>query len=344
VNLIGHQKAAYEILTELFTPQTIMQSDTHRKICTWYIRFDVVAGILAGYEMVLGREWFVACTDFYTLQAQDRPNDLGAIFEERIAKSRLLATDIALLFNRKAKNVLSDEAFATGVQSLGEQLVQVEHDISAAFEGSREYVKEFPGAPAEDLDPVTDWKDPNFLLAGDLFTWNFIKVDFLAIVLMYKSWMAGIDKSQPPHEIVDVAFRICKVFEAMQYASGNDDAVVLGAQASLGLAATCLPKDEKHTMWCRRKFARIESSGLVVTQRSCFGRLLTSFTVTSTRTLCESACRTCGTSMYRDGGCRSTKAILQSYSPYANSLFTVRGILRILFRRTYERCEASSVL
>ncbi|KAI6863453.1 hypothetical protein KC316_g20259, partial [Hortaea werneckii] len=87
VNLLGHQRAAHQILTDLYTPMTIMQDETRRKIIGWYIRFDLFAGMMSGGETNLGREWFAVHSDFYTRQTMDRPDDLGAKFEEYFATS-----------------------------------------------------------------------------------------------------------------------------------------------------------------------------------------------------------------------------------------------------------------
>lgn len=261
VNLLGHQKAAYEIVTELFTPHTIMQSETHRKIISWYIRFDIFAGLMAGHATVLGREWFVASKDFYARQARDRPHDLGALYEEKFAISRLNATDIALLFGRKAKGTLRDDEFARELRIMSNRLAQTDHELTTAFADRRQYVTEFPNAPDTDPDDVVEATDPAFVLAGELFGWNFILIDFWSIYLMFKSQVAQVDRTQDPREIVALAFKICKMFQALQYASSTETGVVLGTQASLGIAAICLPRDQRHIMWCRRKYAMIEAQG-----------------------------------------------------------------------------------
>ena len=109
--MLSHQRAAHQIITDLFTPQTIMQSETHRKIISWYIRFDLFAGMMSGGKTVLGREWFSACTEFYKRQVRDKPNDFGAIFEDMFATSRLIATDIALLLAARNTGEKSEEEF-----------------------------------------------------------------------------------------------------------------------------------------------------------------------------------------------------------------------------------------
>lgn len=240
-----------------------MRSETHRKIIAWYIRFDLFAGFMSGYETVLDREWHVACADFYTRQAKDKPKDLGSLFEEKFAKSRLIAVDIALLFARKQKGITSDEDFGMNVMKIMKQLDDMQIDLEDAFKDTRKYVTHFPNAPTPDSDTVVDSTNPAFLWADELFTWNFILIDFWAIHLLFKSQVAQFNPIVSGEEVVRTAFKVCKMFEALQYCNRDSKAMILGAQASLGMAATCLPKDPKTTMWCRRKYALIEKCGFV---------------------------------------------------------------------------------
>lgn len=238
-----------------------MRSETHRKIISWYIRFEIFAGFMSGSATVLGREWHVACADFYSRQARDKPKDLGSLFEEKFAKSRLVATDIAILFAQKQSGVMGDMEFGTEVMQFMMKMDSMQDELENAFKDTRKYVKDFPNAPASDADSVVDGTDPNFLWADELFTWNFILIDFWAIYLLLKSQIAQFNPVVSGEEVVRTAFKVCKMFEALQYCDQNSAAMVLGAQASLGMAATCLPKDDTTIMWCRRKYAAIESYG-----------------------------------------------------------------------------------
>lgn len=181
VNLLGHQKAALQILTDLFTPQTIMQDETRRKIITWYIRFDLFASLMSGGDTSLDREWFAAAADFYRRQAADKPDDLGARFEGYFASSRLLATDVSLLFAARTSNTIGDSQFAAGVQRLTTELADFGQTIETAFTDSEHFVKSFPRAPPSDNDEIFDYRDPNFLYAGELSTMNFVLLDHWAI-------------------------------------------------------------------------------------------------------------------------------------------------------------------
>lgn len=271
MNLLSHQRAAYQIITDLFTPQTITQSETHRKIISWYIRFDLFAAAMSGANPALGREWFASCADFYKRQARDRPNEVGAKFEEWFAASRLLATDTAILFASKTAGKITDEKFMKDIGSLTNQMVTFGNTIDNAFTDSSCFIKSFPNAPPPNENDITDYRDPRFCYAGDLFTMNFVRLDFWAIVLMFKYQISMAQPSTAnPAELMELALKKCKILEAVQYSGQGPPGAVLGCQASLGIAALFLPKDDKHTNWCRRKFALMEQNGYVGLFPSCW--------------------------------------------------------------------------
>ncbi|KAK0250104.1 hypothetical protein LTR01_004661 [Friedmanniomyces endolithicus] len=263
-NLLGHQRAAHQILTDLFTPQTIMQDETRRRIISWYIRFDLFAASMAGTETNLGREWFAACAEFYTLQARERPHDLGATFEKFFSTSRLLATDSTLLFAAKKKNTLSDEQFAAEVDNISSQITRFKHLIETVFDEPANFVTVSPDTPAPSAeDDITDFRDPHFLYGGDYFTMNYVLIDFWAIDMMFRNRLATPPSPQVAAQLVEIALKECKMFEAVEHCEQKPPGAILGCQASLGIASLFLPRDRKHTDWCRRKFALIEQKGFV---------------------------------------------------------------------------------
>ncbi|KAK5119621.1 hypothetical protein LTR85_007450 [Meristemomyces frigidus] len=263
VNLLGHQRAAFQILKDLFNPQTIMQDETRRKIISWYIRFDLFAGMMSGGQTCLEREWFASCADFYHRQARDRPSDLGAKFEDYFATSRLLATDVALLFSGQTKDTITDEQFAGDTANVMTQFANFGRTIQTAFTDPSCFAKTFPNTQDPPQDEITDFRDPNFLYAGELFTMNFVLIDFWAIELMFKYQLTMAQRQQPPPELTEIALKKCKMFEAIEHSDQGPPGAVLGCQASLGIASLFLPKDKMHTDWCRRKFALIEQNGYI---------------------------------------------------------------------------------
>lgn len=261
MNLLGHQKAAHQILIDLFTPQTIMQDETRRKIIAWYTRFDLFVGMMAGGVPALERTWFSASADFYQRSSQDNPNDLGARFEEYFATSRLLAADVMTLFDSNAKNAISDEQFAAGVEKLSVDFAEFSRTIATAFIDPSCFVKSFPDTSAEGDEDLFDFRDPNFLYAGELSTMNFVLLDQWAIELMFKYQVTLLTGQAPSVDLTEIAMKKCKMFDAIQYGGEGGPTAVLGAQASLGIQSLFLPKEMRYTMWCRRKFARIEQLG-----------------------------------------------------------------------------------
>ena len=259
VNLLSHQRAAYQIITDLFTPQTITQSETHRKIISWYIRFDLFAGMMSGGKTVLAREWFDACAEFYKKQARDKPNDFGARFEDMFATSRLVATDIALLLASKSTGEKSEEQFAREVQDLTARMDEFEQRLNTTFTDPSCFVKTFPNAPPPSDNDITDFRDPNFCLSGELFSMNYILIDFWAMQLMFRLQLSTTLST--PLELEAIALKKCKMFEAVQYSGQGPQGAVLGLQASLGIACLLLPKEQKYTDWARRKFALMEQHG-----------------------------------------------------------------------------------
>ncbi|KAF2721947.1 hypothetical protein K431DRAFT_62442 [Polychaeton citri CBS 116435] len=263
VNLIGHQKAAHSIITDLFTPETVMQDDTRRKIIGWYIRFDLFAGIMGGGETVLGRDWFAAVAGFYERQARAKPQDLGARFEDWSARSRLLATDATLLFAQNNMENISKENFSQGLQQLSAAFESFGSEIESTFIDPAYFVESLPKAPPPSEDDITDFRDPHTLLAGEYFTINIILMDHWAMLLMFKYQTAMALGQMPGPDFVELALKKCKMFEAVQYYDRGGSGVILSLQASIGIAALFLPKDARHTDWCRRKFALIEQKGYI---------------------------------------------------------------------------------
>lgn len=277
--LIGHQKAAQQILTDLFTPQTILQDETRRRIISWYIRFDLFAATIAGGQTLLGRDWYAAQTDFYTRQAQARPDDLGARFEDFFASTRLLATDVTSLIAGRMAGTIGDDHFVNEVNRLDGQITSFGGLLESAFTEPSYFIKSLPSAPPPSDSDISDFRDPNFLYGGDLFTMNYVLLDFWAIKLNFKHQLMLVQGLKPGPELTAIALKKSKMFEALQYSDQLPPGGILGCQASHGLASLFLPRDRKHTMWARRNFALIEQNGYV-SAKALRVSLLTQRTVT----------------------------------------------------------------
>ncbi|CAF9932952.1 hypothetical protein IMSHALPRED_009020 [Imshaugia aleurites] len=260
VSLLGHQKAAHGMLLELYSSHSIMETEVRRKILAWYSRFDVMGGLMSGYQTVLGREWFVATEDYYRQQSLSYPNSIDYKIEAVIAKHRLLAVDMALLFAQLPRGAITIENFERESDKFAEQIRTWKENLDPIFQDPSYLVDSFEGkerAPEDIVDPYL----PGGLYKGAMFTFNFMLIDWHAIKLIHGYKTASMLKRPLPLELSNVALDICRLFEAIEYWSDSPPGSMLKAQGSLGLALLVLPKDEKHIMWCRRKLAKVESSG-----------------------------------------------------------------------------------
>lgn len=218
---------------------------------------------MGGGETKLSREWFAACQEHYRRQSRDRPDDVPAKLEDLFSTSRLLATDSTLMFSAKKKEQISDEEFATKTRDLVQQYADFEHLLETAFSDSTNFIKSFPHAPPPSEDDITDYRDPNFLYNEELFTMNYVLLDFWAIDLNLKHQLTVAQQQTPTPEMTELALKKCKMIEAIERSGLGQKGALLGCQASLGIASLFLPKDQKHTDWARRKFAVIEQMGYV---------------------------------------------------------------------------------
>lgn len=263
VNLIGHQKAAYSMLTELYCVESITRDELRRKILAWYARFDLFAGFMSGYETVLGREWFAANEQFHTEQAQQRSEDIHSQIEAAIASHRVIALDMALLFAKFKLGCIALPDFQRENEVLAGRIRNRKQSLEPLLSDNRFIVPSFEGGPKRDEDDIVDPYKPGGLFRGPLYQLNFILMDWLGTSIMHTYQTALIMQHHPPPYLAEMALEVCRIFETIEYWPMSAPGSLLSAQAGLGIAALFVPKDERHTMWLRRKLARIEGQGYV---------------------------------------------------------------------------------
>jgi hypothetical protein len=260
VNLMGHQKAAFDMLTKLYDPHSITQSDFLLKVSLWYIRFDLFVGFQSGGESVLGRDWFEAIHQCYAQKVRDNPDDLGCKYEERFAYSRLVAKDSNDLFARTQKGLISPEDFMRQLPLLKEKVETLHSSIPLELLDPKYKVKEMPGE--RDPNDIVDPYEPGVIWGGPLFTTNFLFLDIWGIVFMFGiSEAMALRKEIFDTELAGEALKAVQVFEAMCAYPDAPAGMLLEAQVSFAIAFIFLPKEPKTFQWCRRTFAKVEASG-----------------------------------------------------------------------------------
>lgn len=260
---MGHQKAVLQILTTLFTPNTVMQSYVTRTLLAWYVRFDVFVGMLGGFETRLPREWFSTALDFFEGQVTREPGDYTMKLELYSAAMNLITMDMSLLFAQGGRGEISQASFAAEHRRLEERL----RNWKANLDGDKEMcntdylVTDFPNRQALTSDDIVDPYASRFLYQSRYFATTILLCEWRSILVMHKTQEALTVQQEPPQELRDLAYDVCQIFETVEKWPLSPNGAIVILQSALVIATLYLPQDEKHQMWMKRKFAAIESMG-----------------------------------------------------------------------------------
>lgn len=258
---MGHQKAALEILTRLFTPQTVLNAATSRILLTWYIRFDVFVGMMGGFETNLPREWFSSFVRFCRGRVEKDPRDLGMKTELHASALRLISRDMSILYARGGRREISGEEFATEHHHITNRLYEWKVKLDPALTDSNHLVTEFPHRIPLDQDDIVDPYKPGYLYNFPLFQTTILTAEWHSILVMHKSQEAFALQQEPSDELKRLAYAICEIFETVQLWPSAPNGALIPIQACLAIAALFLPRDSRYHMWLRRKYASLESLG-----------------------------------------------------------------------------------
>ena len=258
---MGHQRAANEMIRELYTPDSIVVSDVSRKILSWYGRFDLFAGLMAGNKTILGNEWLYAHETCANRLSELEPHNFQMRVESLYAQHRVLGFEMAQLLSRLSKREISRHDFVLENEAFF-QKVNIFKEKVLSFRAFSQYlVLDFSGSPPADNDSIVDPYEPGLLFKDEAFVVNYLMIDCLAIELTNKYQSALILQDQLPEELFGLALKTCQIIEAISQWSGSPPGAFLPTQATVGLLALCLPPKDSFMSWSRRKFLKIENAG-----------------------------------------------------------------------------------
>lgn len=171
---------------------------------------------------------------------------------------------MSVLFTMIGKGAISKEEFIIKNEEVTKAIADWKDNIDPALQDPRYIVTDWGSAPSLDPDNIVNPYRPGVLYGGPLWPFNISTMDWLSVGLMHQYQTALIlGETGPNHALVLGAFRVCELFEAIEFWPGSPNGSVLACQAAVGIASLFLPRDEKHNIWVRRKFATIESNGFV---------------------------------------------------------------------------------
>ena len=256
---MGHQRAALEVLTQLYTPQSAVHSPIGRTILTWYARFDIFIGIMGSFQPSLPHEWFLAAAEFYEAKSEAEPDDLSWKIKSADARLRLVSFEISVLFGKGGREELTKEEYLAEHRRIAQALEGWKRDYDPALTNPA-YVVEVPidqaQSPEDSIAPFA----PGLLYRPPLFASTILIAEWHSITLMHATqFMDGQD--QPPVDLKEHAYAICQTCETVGRWQFSPNGSLIILQASLAIAALFVPPDPRHHMWIRRKFALLERMG-----------------------------------------------------------------------------------
>ncbi|KAJ5637009.1 hypothetical protein N7490_006888 [Penicillium lividum] len=263
VNLIDHHQAAHALMQELLTPDSSNLIELHQNIFLWYARFDVVAGILAGTEAILSRDWYLAKEQFDAEQAALDPDDASKQFSLVASINRRFGLDLASLYAKLSRGMIPFEDFAVQNELLGQTLERAK-DIMRTFDDSEYSVRSYPNKQPLTEDDIVDPYVPGRIHQGPLWDANYIWIDLLSTELMYKyQTMLALRQPLLP-ELTSLAWEQAQIMETIDRWPDKGNGACIGFKNSIGLTSMFLPRDDKNQMWCRHRIARMEQTGYII--------------------------------------------------------------------------------
>ncbi|KAJ2905497.1 hypothetical protein MKZ38_005373 [Zalerion maritima] len=264
VNLTGHQRAAFEVLCQLFTPQTITQSPIGRAIHSWYGRFDVFVSLMGGFEPSLSRGWFSAHLDLCNAQIAADPKVVGWRMEECSSQIRLTSMEMAVLFAKRGRKEIPKEVFLTEHARISSQLAGWRSQWDPRMTNPDFVVTDFTPKRLLTEDDISNPFVPGSLYTFPLFATTLLTCQWHSLILLHESQATiNAQSRDPPAELTDHAMAICRIFEAVELWPSSPAGSLFAIQSSLAIAAIFVPRDPRHHLWMRRKFAFLELMGQV---------------------------------------------------------------------------------
>lgn len=259
VNLVDHHQAAHVLIRDLLSPESASSDPIHRHFFEWYARFDIVAGIVSGNEMVLGRDWYIAREEYDAKEAANHPNDIEKQLCLTASINRRFGLEMASLYARLSRGMLEFPHFLVEINQLGQSFERIK-EILDQF-ATKYVVENHPDQRPLTADDIVDPYVPGILHYGPLWEANVAWIDYYSTKAMFKFQFLMATQQGTMEELMALAFEQVRLIEAVERWPEKEKGYVFGFKNSIGMAAMFLPRDERHLNWSRGIFAHIERQG-----------------------------------------------------------------------------------
>ncbi|KAL3474896.1 hypothetical protein BJX99DRAFT_230915 [Aspergillus californicus] len=262
VNLVDHHQAAHVLIRALLTPESASSDNIHRHLFEWYARFDIVAGLVSGNEMVLGREWYIAREEYDEREAAENPNDIEKQLALSSSINRRFGLDMASLYAKLSRGMIDFGDFIIQNDQLGQSLERIK-EILDGF-ATQHVVQSYPNQIPLAEDDIVDPYVPGGLHYGPLWDVNFAWIDYYSTKAMFKFQFLSATQQGSMQELLYLSLEQIRLIESIERWPDKENGYVFGFKNSITMASIFLPRDHRHLMWSRRTFALMERNGYVI--------------------------------------------------------------------------------
>ncbi|KAF3480821.1 uncharacterized protein GIQ15_06168 [Arthroderma uncinatum] len=260
VNLIDHHQAAHRMILELYSPDKILEDDFHMHILHWHMRYDVMAGLMAGNAAILDREWYLGAEKLaYQSSAEDSTSLSKKLFA-LCARNKRCAMDFASLLAKVSQNLISPEEFLAEGQIIRKTMGDMIHQLS--LENDPQYlVMDYPDRVALGINDIVDPYVPGLVHTSPLWEVDLVKLELRSSLFMFKCQIDLITQTLEVSELSKFALEQCQLVETINRLRDKSPMFPLMFHNVVGLICLYIPRDDRHRMWCRRILAEIEQHG-----------------------------------------------------------------------------------
>ncbi|KAM0277106.1 hypothetical protein ACHAQH_006050 [Verticillium albo-atrum] len=267
INLMGHQRAACDIITKLFTPETAVQTPLGRMVLTWYSRFDTFVAMMGGFPTALGQEWFTEHIDYARahISSDEEEQSFHWKTETQYAGLRLLSREMSMLYARINRGQMSPEDFEIAHSKILQKLRDWKVQQDAELDDPASLVTDFSWAPAADESDIVSPYSPGMLYDHPKLSTTSLTVVWLSMVIMHQCQSPTSDRDRLYIHPIKVRTKMGVLFgapECERWWLPNDEGFSPLLQAIRNLAdernATAINAQEENLREVRHIFAKMQ--------------------------------------------------------------------------------------
>ena len=244
----------------MYTPNSIVQTETGRKILSWYIRFDLYSCYWTGGGSTIGLEWLYAIDHYYhdSTRTELLPSEVH--LERILSALRIQGIEFGAAFVCASSEKDSRAALIEASKRIMQKIAWCKEQLEPFFSNTDKLVA------IQGEETCADPNDPSSLspvFIEPLWSANYIHLDLLVFEAMHRRHTAQFLSPGGDPSLAHLITWCCQVFESIERYPQAPPAAILPVQANLGMICLLVPHESRFLDWCCQKLANVECAGSV---------------------------------------------------------------------------------